>query len=94
MATIDSTAATNESLKPYYRLLPPYNLGEGLISTAAFDWEIVGRNLVYLVGEMIVYFAITIAIDLGAWNWFVSKLPCCKGTFISLCTSPCIYFTM
>jgi ATP-binding cassette subfamily A (ABC1) protein 3 len=79
MATIESTAATNESLKPYYRLLPPYNLGEGLISlstrqleallagrsSAAFGWEVIGRNLTYLIIESVVYFIITLAIDAG-----------------------------
>ena len=32
LSTIQSTEATNAQLMPLYRLFPPYNLGEGLIS--------------------------------------------------------------
>ena len=78
---VDLTASTNHSLKPYYRIMPPYCLGESLISLTAlrfentisptpkhvFDWDILGRNLVYLVCESVGYFIITLLIERSAF---------------------------
>jgi ATP-binding cassette, subfamily A (ABC1), member 3 len=60
------------------RLFPTYNLGEGLINISTsyferkilqedvlvFSWFVVGRSLVYLGLEAVVYFAIVIVIEL------------------------------
>jgi ATP-binding cassette, subfamily A (ABC1), member 3 len=60
------------------RLFPTYNLGEGLINISTsyferkilqedvrvFSWFIVGRSLVYLSLEAVVYFAVVIVIEL------------------------------
>ena len=57
-----------------FRLFPPYNIGEGLLNLATafyqikylnadidyFDWEITGRNIVYMLVESIGYFFIVL----------------------------------
>jgi len=78
LSNIDDTKDTNEALKPFYRLSPPYCLGEGLIALATralygliagrkqsvWDWDILGRIFVYLAVECIGYFVITMLIEL------------------------------
>jgi hypothetical protein len=84
LSNIDTTAATNEALKPFYRLSPPFCLGEGLINLATrslygliagkkqsvWDWDIIGRLLVYLTFEAVGYFIITMLIEIA----FVKKM--------------------
>lgn len=59
---------------------PAFNLGEGLIRITSldyftsfqnagvlsvFDWEVVGRNLVYMAAEAVAFFALTLLIEHG-----------------------------
>lgn len=78
MGTIQSTKAGNAAAKPFYRLLPPYALGEGLINLAsrplqdvisgkhtnALSYNVVGRNLLYLACEAAGYYIINMCIEL------------------------------
>ena len=61
MKSIESTQDANDVLVKFYRLLPPFNFGEGLINISTrgilktngkteslFQWEVVGRNYTYL----------------------------------------------
>jgi len=75
---LEDTRDTNADLKPtFYRLFPPYVFGESLINMStrsfyrlllgkhipAFDWDILGRNLVYLAVEAIFFFFLTLFIE-------------------------------
>jgi ATP-binding cassette subfamily A (ABC1) protein 3 len=86
--SVDTTRDTNAWLKHFYRLSPPFNLGEGLIQVStlkylalyrnihnsAFDWSILGRSLVYLAGEAIAFFALTIAIEVKAFDRCMKRI--------------------
>lgn len=89
MSTIASTKAGNNAAKPFYRLLPPYALGEGLINLAsrpliqvidgsqkdALGYDIVGRDLLYLGCEAAAYYMINMMIELRLIqrSWIVCK---------------------
>jgi len=72
------TRDTNKTLKYFYRLFPPFNLGEGMISISTlefeklidpsttkniFSYEVTGRTCLYLVSEAVAYFALVLAIE-------------------------------
>lgn len=73
-----TTSGTNAKLKPFYRMLPPFNLGEGLINLSTFDyymlvggekdrspweWEFLGRSMVCLSCEFVGFMLITLLIE-------------------------------
>jgi ABC-type multidrug transport system ATPase subunit len=88
MDNVESTREANAALKPFYRLMPPYNLGEGLISLTSsklteiltgkpvnsFSWGIIGRNLVYMGCEAIFFFLLVMLIEAKFFVYFKEKL--------------------
>lgn len=42
----EETTAVNADLKPFYRLFPPYSMGEGMLALARLDFEeyLTGRK--------------------------------------------------
>ena len=81
MISIPSTRETAESLVHFFRIFPPYNIGEGLINisvnyfdiyvlegnTSYFAWEVTGRNLAFMIAEMLTYFLIILMTE---WTFF------------------------
>lgn len=87
LIAVPSTAATGRQLVHFFRFFPPYNIGEGLINLSAtyyyntvqhrnvgyFDWDITGRNLVFMLAEAVGYFGIVLLTEfppllhLGYW---------------------------
>jgi len=77
LSTIDTTKDVNESLQPFYRLSPPYCLGEGMIALAtrsltalitgvkrsAWDYEVVGRPFLYMGLESVGFFLIVLILE-------------------------------
>ena len=88
MDNVETTKYANSVMKPYYRLIPPYNLGEGLLTltasrfidlitgtqTNAFSWDILGRNLVYMAVESVVLFLMIIIRELHFFDSVISKI--------------------
>eukprot|EP01107_Rhizomastix_libera_P012285 TRINITY_DN3052_c0_g2_i1.p1 TRINITY_DN3052_c0_g2~~TRINITY_DN3052_c0_g2_i1.p1 ORF type:complete len:732 (+),score=213.63 TRINITY_DN3052_c0_g2_i1:292-2196(+) len=81
---IDMTRDTNHKLKYLYRIFPPFNFGEGLMSIPtieiyssfygtkvkkAFDWDITGRSIFLMFVEGLVLFLVALGIDLGWFRW-------------------------
>lgn len=78
MVSIPSTQKTAESVVHFFRIFPPYNIGEGLINisvnyfsiyvletdTSYFAWEVTGRNLCFLGGQTVVYFLLVLLTEL------------------------------
>jgi ABC-type Na+ transport system ATPase subunit NatA len=70
MINVPQTKATGERIVHFFRFFPPYNVGEGLINLAVgyyqntiehknlnyFDWDITGRNTVFMLVESVGYF--------------------------------------
>ena len=87
MSQIDSTKVVNSYLVHWYRLLPAYCLGEGLLNlslpiefftlvlkvhvTGPFDVRIIGRSLIYLAVEAPAFFLLTLLCDMGPPKAFV-----------------------
>jgi ATP-binding cassette subfamily A (ABC1) protein 3 len=79
---VQSTYGVNQQLKMVYRLFPSFNLGEGLINLSSLslmnslfnkhnqplDWEIIGRNVVYLSVESVGYLALVLLRDSGLYQ--------------------------
>jgi len=79
MGAIEETKAANDVLVEIYRLFPTFNFGEGLINLAAldfqnflsgskanpFEWNTLGRPLVYMAAETVVLFLFTILLQSG-----------------------------
>eukprot|EP01012_Entosiphon_sulcatum_P031379 TRINITY_DN394_c0_g1_i9.p1 TRINITY_DN394_c0_g1~~TRINITY_DN394_c0_g1_i9.p1 ORF type:complete len:1686 (-),score=308.54 TRINITY_DN394_c0_g1_i9:70-5127(-) len=77
MSTIDSTKDTNETLMKFYRFVPSYCLGEGLLQLSLkplldlfqpdnqgiFSADYLGRPLSYLAVEIPVFFLLTLLCD-------------------------------
>ena len=77
LQNIDTTRDVNNALKPFYRISPPFCLGEGMINLATrslqglltgkkaspWDWEVIGRVLVYMSLESIGFFLITLGVE-------------------------------
>ena len=94
MGDIDETRALNEKLVYLYHLFPTFNLGRALVqlsaldfrsqvmgkSTDPFKWDILGRPLTYMTGEIFGYLLLTILIDNG------TLLKACS--FIWACVTP------
>jgi len=75
---IPQVSQTNNWLRVHvYRFFPPFNLGEGLISITmldfekllrgkahgVFDWDVLGRTLLWLLCEAVSFFALTLGIE-------------------------------
>eukprot|EP00898_Chlorokybus_atmophyticus_P008904 jgi/Chlat1/9014/Chrsp94S08294 len=79
MAGIPETRGLNDVLVRFYRLLPPFNLGEGLIALSSLDlredaedyatsplsMDILGRPLLYLGCEAVGFFILTVMLESG-----------------------------
>jgi len=80
MSVIESTKATNNTLKYLYRLFPGYTLGDGLLSLTVnygivkFDpdgakspyaWDNLGGDLTYLGISAVLFFVLTIMTDIA-----------------------------
>jgi hypothetical protein len=79
---LDKTADTNKSLKPYYRLLPQFNFGEGLLNlsinyladqfqggqTSSWKWEVAGMSITYMFLESLFFATVTLFIDMGIFG--------------------------
>ncbi|KAL7097878.1 hypothetical protein ACP275_10G171500 [Erythranthe tilingii] len=76
MGLIQSTAHTNSLLKNFFRLSPGFCFADGLASLAllrqgmkkgsgdsVFDWNVTGASISYLAAEGIVYFALTLGLE-------------------------------
>ena len=78
MTTIPETQELAESLVLFFRLFPPYLIGEGLINisvnnflnsyhsyrkTNYLRWTVTGRNICYMIIEGIVFFSIILIIE-------------------------------
>jgi len=83
MISIPSTQETAESLVHFFRIFPPYNIGEGLINisvnyfniqvleanTSYFAWIVTGRNLTYMVAQCVVYFSIILLTEVSLFRY-------------------------
>lgn len=87
LIAVPSTEAIGHQLVHFFRFFPPYNVGEGLINLSAafyyntvqnrnvgyFDWNITGRNIVFMLAEAVGYFGavllteFTPLLQLGYW---------------------------
>jgi ABC-type Na+ transport system ATPase subunit NatA len=70
MINVPSTKEVGYQLVHFFRFFPPYNVGEGLINLSVtyyrntlknrhigyFEWEITGRNIVFMLVEGVGYF--------------------------------------
>lgn len=77
MLSIPKTAKAAAQAVKVFRLFPTYQVGDGLINLStmyyknyfwgeeedAFDWEVVGRPLHYMVWECVILLALTLFID-------------------------------
>ncbi|KAL7138460.1 hypothetical protein ABFS83_10G166000 [Erythranthe nasuta] len=76
MGLIQSTAQTNSLLKNFFRLSPGFCFADGLASLAllrqgmkkgsgdsVFDWNVTGASICYLAAEGVVYFALTLGLE-------------------------------
>ncbi|KAL2535052.1 ABC transporter A family member 1 [Abeliophyllum distichum] len=77
MGLIKSTAHANSLLKNFFRLSPGFCFADGLASLAllrqgmktgsdnsVFDWNVTGASICYLAAEGIVYFILTLGLEL------------------------------
>ncbi|KAG8371966.1 hypothetical protein BUALT_Bualt12G0017800 [Buddleja alternifolia] len=75
MGLINSTAHANSLLKNFFRLSPGFCFADGLASLAllrqgmkkggdsVFDWNVTGASICYLAAEGIIYFVLTLALE-------------------------------
>ncbi|CAA2979777.1 ABC transporter A family member 1 [Olea europaea subsp. europaea] len=76
MGLIKSTAHANSVLKNFFRLSPGFCFADGLASLAllrqgmktgsdssAFDWNVTGASICYLAAEGIIYFILTLSLE-------------------------------
>ncbi|EPS74541.1 hypothetical protein M569_00214, partial [Genlisea aurea] len=76
MGLINSTAKTNSLLKNFFRLSPGFCFADGLASLAllrggvksrhggkTFEWNVSGASVCYLVSEGIIYFLLTLVLE-------------------------------
>ncbi|XP_047959280.1 ABC transporter A family member 1 [Salvia hispanica] len=76
MGLIASTAQANSLLKNFFRLSPGFCFADGLASLAlmrqgmkegsgdsVFDWNVTGASICYLAAEGIIYFVITLCLE-------------------------------
>lgn len=77
LISIESTKAIGEALLPFWRLYPPYNVGEGFIqlSSAYFereilgsdrkplDWDVAGKNLAIIYALSVPYFLLLLLLE-------------------------------
>ncbi|KAK4412941.1 ABC transporter A family member 1 [Sesamum alatum] len=76
MGLIESTAGANSLLKNFFRLSPGFCFADGLASLAllrqgmkkgsgdsVFDWNVTGASISYLGGEGIIYFVLTLVLE-------------------------------
>lgn len=76
MGFIESTAQANSLLKNFFRLSPGFCFADGLASLAllrqgmkkgsgdsVFDWNVTAASICYLAAEGIIYFVITLALE-------------------------------
>lgn len=87
MISIPSTRETAEKLVHFFRIFPPYNIGEGLINisvnyfniyvleanTSYFAWEVTGRNLAFMTLEMYIYFSIILLTEVDLYHTLRGK---------------------
>ena len=73
----DRTRDANQALKPFYRIWPPFNLGEGLMaisrmrveqevigrSMRPFEWDVAGRSIFLLLLQVVGFSALTLVLD-------------------------------
>ncbi|CAL5351927.1 hypothetical protein CsSME_00039457 [Camellia sinensis var. sinensis] len=77
MGLVDTTAGANSFLKNFFRLSPGFCFADGLASLAllrqgmkdgsgdeVFDWNVTGASICYLAAEGIVFFLITLGLEL------------------------------
>eukprot|EP01041_Mallomonas_annulata_P006632 gene6631-13438_t len=74
MSNVPETQDTAKSIVHFFRLFPPYNVGEGLINVSAayfgafltgkevsyFKWEAAGRNIIFMMAEAVGFFGIVL----------------------------------
>ncbi|KAI3472205.1 hypothetical protein Pfo_029693 [Paulownia fortunei] len=76
MGLIESTARANSLLKNFFRLSPGFCFADGLASLAllrqgmkkgsgdsVFDWNVTGASICYLAAEGMIYFVLTIGVE-------------------------------
>ncbi|CAI9099895.1 OLC1v1036780C1 [Oldenlandia corymbosa var. corymbosa] len=98
MGFIKSTAHANSILKKFFRLSPGFCFADGLASLAllrqgmkngsggrTFDWNVTGASLSYLAAEAVIYFLLTLVLEIlppnkmtlrTAYEWMRFKLSC------------------
>ncbi|XP_073045871.1 ABC transporter A family member 1 isoform X1 [Primulina eburnea] len=77
MGLIESTAYVNTLLKNFFRLSPGFCFADGLASLAllrqgvkkgsgdnVFDWNVTGASICYLAAEGVIYFMLTLGLEL------------------------------
>ncbi|CAM9549876.1 unnamed protein product, partial [Chrysoparadoxa australica] len=88
LAGIEKTQDLAASLLPFFRVFPPFNLGEGLVNLSihfsereflgvdvgVLSWEVTGRNIFLLLAEAAAFFMLTISIETLASFSLRSKL--------------------
>ncbi|KAL3533759.1 hypothetical protein ACH5RR_007280, partial [Cinchona calisaya] len=105
MGLIKTTAQTNSLLKNFFRLSPGFCFADGLASLAllrqgmkngagsrVFDWNVTGASICYLAAEAIIYFLLTLGLELlpphkiniaTAYEWW-SSIRISRSTYGSL----------
>uniref|UniRef100_A0A2P2LAL7 ABC transporter A family member 1 isoform X1 n=1 Tax=Rhizophora mucronata TaxID=61149 RepID=A0A2P2LAL7_RHIMU len=77
MGLIETTARANDYLKNFFRIAPGFCFADGLASLAllrqgmkdedsdaVFDWNVTGASICYLAIESIIYFLLTLGLEL------------------------------
>lgn len=82
MSSIPSTEKTAATLVHFFRIFPPYNIGEGFINISVnyfsinildgnlsyFAWTVTGRNLTYMACQVLVYFSSVLLTEVGVFR--------------------------
>lgn len=103
MGLMSSTEHANSILKNFFRFSPGFCFADGLASLAllrqgikrgssggVLDWNVTGASICYLAGEAIIYFLLTLVLEVlhshkinlsKLWNWWksVKMLPRSSG---------------
>ena len=88
MANIPSTMSAARTAVVFFRVFPPYNIGEGLINisanfyfnnlldgnTSPFAWEVAGRNITYMLLEAGGYFGLVLLSENPYLKNFINTL--------------------
>lgn len=84
LVNIPQTKSAADIAVNFFRFFPPYNVGEGLINLSVvyyqdkylgkginvFEWDVTGRNLVFMFAETVGFFAFIMVSESPIWKRF------------------------